>query len=65
MVMAVVVALGGVMSSGCTVGPRYAVPPVVTPPAYKEARRLAGSAGGATGAAIEGRRRVAAGESAR
>jgi NodT family efflux transporter outer membrane factor (OMF) lipoprotein len=51
MLTAIVVGLGGVLSSGCAVGPRYAVRPVVTPPAYKEAP--AATAGG-TGAAIEG-----------
>jgi hydrophobe/amphiphile efflux-1 (HAE1) family protein/NodT family efflux transporter outer membrane factor (OMF) lipoprotein len=41
--------LGAACSSGCAVGPRYAVPPVVTPPAYKEA-----APGGAAGTAAGG-----------
>ncbi len=64
MLMAIAVGLGGVMLSGCAVGPKYAVPPVVTPPAYKEAvaanagtagtdAAAAGAAGG-TGVATEG-----------
>ncbi len=45
MLMVIAVGLGGIVSSGCAVGPKYAVPPVMTPPAFKEA--VAAGAGAA------------------
>jgi outer membrane protein TolC len=47
--------VGACLAAGaCTVGPRYATPPVVVPPAYKEAAAGAGAGAGAGATPIPG-----------